>query len=267
MKRLDLDALLERVDLGLLIDRVDIGRVLAALDLNVIVGLVNALMTQIDLNAVVNRIDVNQIVAKVDLNAVLERVDMDASSSACSSAPSSRRPAPGWPAKGSTPPAARASASTRSSTAGSTGSSDVAIERRAARRCWCPRRRQRAVTDSSAPIVPERDVSLQGTYAGIMTRLGGFAIDIVAIAAIYALAGHVVDYIVSALRGEPFTLEDAQVFSAIAARDVGASSTARTPSRSPDGRWAWPSSASERSARTAASSTGGTRRCGCWSSR
>ncbi len=76
--------------------------------------------------------------------------------------------------------------------------------------------RGRSVTDSSAPVDPERDVSLQGTYAGIMTRLGGFAIDIVVIAAVYALAGHVVDYIVSALRGEPFTLEDAQVFSAIA---------------------------------------------------
>ena len=72
------------------------------------------------------------------------------------------------------------------------------------------------MTDSSAPVDPERDVTLQGTYAGIMTRLGGFAIDIVVIAAVYALAGHVVDYIVSALRGEPFTLEDAQVFSAIA---------------------------------------------------
>jgi uncharacterized RDD family membrane protein YckC len=63
---------------------------------------------------------------------------------------------------------------------------------------------------------PDRDLGLQGTYAGFVTRFAGFVIDVVLIAALFTLAGHVIDYIVTALRGDPFRLEDAPVFSAIA---------------------------------------------------
>lgn len=58
---------------------------------------------------------------------------------------------------------------------------------------------------SALPVEPERDVGLQGTYAGFVTRFGGFIIDIVTIAVLFALAGHVVDYLVSALRGPSFS--------------------------------------------------------------
>ena len=52
---------------------------------------------------------------------------------------------------------------------------------------------------------PERDVGLQGSYAGFVTRFGGFLIDIVTIAVLFTLAGHVIDYLVSALRGPSFS--------------------------------------------------------------
>ena len=58
---------------------------------------------------------------------------------------------------------------------------------------------------SALPIEPERDVGLQGTYAGFVTRFAGFLVDIVTIAVLFALGGHVVDYLVSALRGPSFT--------------------------------------------------------------
>ena len=54
-------------------------------------------------------------------------------------------------------------------------------------------------------VEPERDVGLQGSYAGFVTRFGGFLIDIVTIAVLFALAGHVIDYLVSALRGPSFS--------------------------------------------------------------
>jgi uncharacterized RDD family membrane protein YckC len=62
---------------------------------------------------------------------------------------------------------------------------------------------------------PERLVGLQGTYAGFMTRLGGCLIDIVAIFAVFSLAGHVVEYVASAVFGASFELADWPVVSGL----------------------------------------------------
>ena len=67
----------------------------------------------------------------------------------------------------------------------------------------------------SAQPSADRDLRLQGTYAGIVSRLGGFAIDVFMIASLFALAGHVLDYVVSAVRGESFELSDAPTASVI----------------------------------------------------
>jgi uncharacterized RDD family membrane protein YckC len=63
---------------------------------------------------------------------------------------------------------------------------------------------------SAAPDV-ERDVSLQGAYAGIVSRLGSFVIDVAVIIILFALAGSVIDYVVSAVRGEDFQMRDAPI--------------------------------------------------------
>ena len=58
---------------------------------------------------------------------------------------------------------------------------------------------------SALPVEPERDLGLQGSYAGFVTRFAGFLVDIVTIAVLFSLGGHVVDYLVSALRGPSFS--------------------------------------------------------------
>jgi hypothetical protein len=62
---------------------------------------------------------------------------------------------------------------------------------------------------------PERLVGLQGTYAGFMTRLGGCRIDIGVIFAVFSLAGHVVEYVASAVFGASFELADWPVVSGL----------------------------------------------------
>jgi uncharacterized RDD family membrane protein YckC len=63
---------------------------------------------------------------------------------------------------------------------------------------------------------PDRLVALQGTYAGIVSRLAGFLVDVVTISAVFALAGQTLQFVVSTLRGQPFSLADADIFSRIA---------------------------------------------------
>jgi uncharacterized RDD family membrane protein YckC len=62
---------------------------------------------------------------------------------------------------------------------------------------------------------PDRLVGLQGTYAGFVTRFGGFLIDIIAIAGLFTLAAHAFDYVVSAVVGHEFALADSHVASAV----------------------------------------------------
>jgi uncharacterized RDD family membrane protein YckC len=61
----------------------------------------------------------------------------------------------------------------------------------------------------------ERDVGLQGGHAGIVTRFGGFVIDIVAIVGLFALAGAVIEWILTTLRGDRFALSDARTASTV----------------------------------------------------
>ena len=57
---------------------------------------------------------------------------------------------------------------------------------------------------------------LQGTYAGVVTRAGGFALDGLVILGLFALAGRVFDYLASAVFGADIALRDAPVLSALA---------------------------------------------------
>jgi uncharacterized RDD family membrane protein YckC len=60
------------------------------------------------------------------------------------------------------------------------------------------------------------DPSLQGHYAGFVSRFMAFIVDVLLIGAIFALTGHVVEYVVTAARGEPFQLSDTPIVADVA---------------------------------------------------
>ena len=65
-------------------------------------------------------------------------------------------------------------------------------------------------------VEPDRDVSLQGHYAGIVTRLAAFGIDVLVAASLFTLGGNVVEYLLSSLLGKDVSLSDAPVVSVVA---------------------------------------------------
>jgi uncharacterized RDD family membrane protein YckC len=71
LSRVDLDELLSRVDVDALLDRIDLDRVLDRVDLQ-------RLIDRVDVESVIDRVDVNALVNRVDLDKVLESVDIDA---------------------------------------------------------------------------------------------------------------------------------------------------------------------------------------------
>jgi uncharacterized RDD family membrane protein YckC len=62
-------------------------------------------------------------------------------------------------------------------------------------------------------VLADRDAGLQGHYAGIATRMAAFAVDVVAVVLIFALAGQALDYVVSTIFGSDFRLRDSTVLS------------------------------------------------------
>jgi len=64
-------------------------------------------------------------------------------------------------------------------------------------------------------LTAERDLSLQGRYAGLPTRAAAFVLDVVIVVTVYALAGHVVEFVISSLRGAEFSLSDHRTLSTV----------------------------------------------------
>ncbi len=59
------------------------------------------------------------------------------------------------------------------------------------------------------------DEELQGTYAGVVTRAAGFAIDALVILGMFAIAGEVFDYLASAVFGADVAVHDDHVVAAV----------------------------------------------------
>ena len=55
------------------------------------------------------------------------------------------------------------------------------------------------------------DKGMEGHYAGIVTRFAAFVLDVVTIAVLFAIGGHVVEYTLAVLLRHPFSLSDAQI--------------------------------------------------------
>jgi uncharacterized RDD family membrane protein YckC len=64
-------------------------------------------------------------------------------------------------------------------------------------------------------VQPERDISLQGHYAGIVTRLAAFGIDVVLATTLFAAGGRVIEYVATSLLGHDVSLSDHPIISAL----------------------------------------------------
>jgi uncharacterized RDD family membrane protein YckC len=62
-------------------------------------------------------------------------------------------------------------------------------------------------------VAPDRDVGLQGHYAGICTRFVGFLFDVLAIVFVYDVFVRAAEYLVTTLSGHPFKISDLPVAS------------------------------------------------------
>ena len=67
----------------------------------------------------------------------------------------------------------------------------------------------------SRRIEPDRDISLQGHYAGIVTRMASFGIDVVVAMTLFTLGGAVLEYVLSSLIGRRVSLSNAPILSVI----------------------------------------------------
>ena len=67
----------------------------------------------------------------------------------------------------------------------------------------------------SRRIEPDRDISLQGHYAGIVTRVAAFGIDVVVAMTLFTLGGAVIEYVLSSLIGRRISLSSAPILSGI----------------------------------------------------
>jgi uncharacterized RDD family membrane protein YckC len=71
VQRIDVDVLMSKIDIETLVARVDVQAVARRID-------VNDMVEQVDVQAVVDRMDIDELLEGVDVNALLRRVDLDA---------------------------------------------------------------------------------------------------------------------------------------------------------------------------------------------
>jgi uncharacterized RDD family membrane protein YckC len=62
-------------------------------------------------------------------------------------------------------------------------------------------------------VAPNRDIDLQGHYAGICTRFVAFVVDVVAVILIYDVFVRAAEYLVSTLSGKPWHVSNVPVAS------------------------------------------------------
>jgi uncharacterized RDD family membrane protein YckC len=68
----------------------------------------------------------------------------------------------------------------------------------------------------TAHVAPERDLRLQGHYAGIVSRLASFLVDAFVVVTLFSLGGQVLEFLVKAVGSEDFTFSDRPLANAVA---------------------------------------------------
>ena len=80
LKRIDVDELISRVDVDALIKRVDVDGLVQRVDVDGLIQrvAVDALIQRVDVDALIQRVDVDRLIQRVDVDALIQRVDVDA---------------------------------------------------------------------------------------------------------------------------------------------------------------------------------------------
>ena len=207
LDRVDPDRLLDRVDPDRLLDRVDPDRLLDRVDPDRLLDRVDPdrLLARMDANALIDRVDVNQIVAKVNVDALIAKTELGAIVAKSTSGVATealdavrsqgvgldalmmrwtnrvlRRPATGIPA----------------------GPAKLVLET------------EPGIAAAARVGAADRDVSLQGHFAGGVTRFAAYAIDATGSTAIFSGGVAVFGYAVGLVTGHDFRLSSYPVASA-----------------------------------------------------
>jgi uncharacterized RDD family membrane protein YckC len=162
----DLDAVLEQVDVNEALERIDINHLLDRID-------VDALLSRLDVNALIERIDMDAVLKRIDLEEIVRRTDVG---------------------------------SVVASSAGSIATTGIgAVRTRLARLDeWITHGVRRVFRLSAIPRTDREHAALQGTPAGPISRLLGYAMDTVVIAFAFTLSVTVATYIVSLITRSEF---------------------------------------------------------------
>jgi len=78
LERVDLDAILERVDVERIVERVDVDEIVRRVNVEAIVERVDveAIVARVDVEALVARIDVEQLIQRIDVNRLVSEIDV-----------------------------------------------------------------------------------------------------------------------------------------------------------------------------------------------
>lgn len=182
IERLDLNQILDEVDLNALIDRIGIEQLLERIDLNV-------LLVNVDLNQLLERVDINALVDRVDVNAIMDDVDISAFTGKISSA------------------VTHGTQSFLRSMLDLVRRQVVGLDMVILRFSDGMLRRQPgALQLGPERLIPagegESSVKVSGRYAGPVSRLLAFGLDLLLIFAFFALGTSILNYLVRLLTGD-----------------------------------------------------------------
>jgi uncharacterized RDD family membrane protein YckC len=196
--RVDIDALLDRVDTNRLLDRVDTNRLLDHVDPNRLLDRVDAdrLLDRVDADALIERVDVNRLVNRVDVDALIAQTELGA-----------------IVAKSTSGVVTEALDVVRSQGVGL----DVVTMRwvnRLLRRgpAGIPQGPARLLGPATSRVAgprasaPDRDVGLQGHYAGGVTRFAAYAIDATTSTTLFSAGVAIFGYALGMITGHDIQL-------------------------------------------------------------
>jgi uncharacterized RDD family membrane protein YckC len=219
--KVDVDALVKQVDVESIIERVDVERIIERVDVDAIVQRVDvdAIVQRVDINAIVSSMDIDSLVEKTELGAIIARsttgvftevldviraqgVGLDDFCARWTNRILRRRPGT-LPAGPGLPPAVAATTGTRVPVAAPAPDTAPAVDTTPA-----------SDAEGDGPALPggpafsmppsELTVERQGQYAGAVSRLAAFALDVGASWGIYVAACALLSFAVQLITGHSY---------------------------------------------------------------